>query len=79
VPRPSGRALQPGELRSLLVDLLQSPEIRQVVLKIVAVEAIANPGPLTELTGLRAFIRQEVQHHQRMSGDDLPTEAMVGT
>lgn len=41
-------------------DMLHDPAIRQQILGVVAVEAIANPGALGELTGIRAFIRAEV-------------------
>ena len=43
-------------------DLLQDHAIRQQILGVVAVEAVANPGALGELTGIRAFIRAEVRH-----------------
>lgn len=43
-------------------DMLQDPAIRQQILGLVAVEAVANPGALGELTGIRAFIRAEVRH-----------------
>lgn len=43
-------------------DLLKDPAIRQQILGLVAVEAVANPGALGELTGIRAFIRAEVRH-----------------
>lgn len=43
-------------------EMLQDPAIRQQILGVVAVEAVANPGALGELTGIRAFIRAEVRH-----------------
>ncbi len=46
-------------------DMLQDPAIRQQILGVVAVEAVANPGALGELTGIRAFIRAEVRHAHR--------------
>lgn len=48
--------------RDDLMRLLKDPAVRQQVLSIVAVEAVANPGALGELTGIRAFIRHEVRN-----------------
>jgi hypothetical protein len=67
-----------ADLREAVVGLLQDPAIRQTVLEIVAVEAIANPGPLAELTGLRAFIRREVRQAGQGASDDLPSEVITG-
>ena len=50
-------------------DLLQDHAIRQQILGVVAVEAVANPGALGELTGIRAFIRAEVRHAR---GEAMP-------
>jgi hypothetical protein len=57
-PPPAPAALN----RDDLVQLLKDPAVRQQVLAIVAVEALANPGALGELTGIRAFIRHEVRN-----------------
>ncbi len=46
--------------REDLVRLLREPGVRQEILGIVAVEVLANPGALAELSGIRAFIRNEV-------------------
>ena len=73
------RATGPGDLREAVMTLLHDPQIRQTVLEIVAVEAIANPGPLAEMTGLRAFIRQEVRQAGTAQGNDLPDEALAIT
>ena len=71
-------AASSGDLREAVMGLLQDPAIRQTVLEIVAVEAIANPGPLAELTGLRAFIRREVRQAGQGASDDLPSEVITG-
>jgi len=56
---------EPAGLRErilgLLPELLADPAIRQRILGMVAVEAVANPGALGEITGIRAFLRREVR------------------
>lgn len=60
-------------------DMMKDPAIRQQILGVVAVEAMANPGALGELTGIRAFIRAEVRHahgeamHQAQGNDAATT------
>ena len=51
--------------REDLVRLLREPGVRQEILGIVAVEVLANPGALAELSGIRAFIRNEVGNAAR--------------
>jgi hypothetical protein len=51
----------PHNLRDEVLHALRDPAIRQQILGVVAVEALANPGALGELTGLRAFIREEIR------------------
>ena len=51
----------PYNLREELLQALRDPVVRQQILGVVAVESLANPGALGELTGLRAFIRDEIR------------------
>ena len=51
----------PHNLRDEVLQALRDPAIRQQILGVVAVESLANPGALGELTGLRAFIRDEIR------------------
>ena len=71
-----------ADLRAAIIrsmpEMLQDPAIRQQILGVVAVEAVANPGALGELTGIRAFIRAEVRHaHEQVipqaQQNDAPT------
>ncbi len=59
-------------LRRQLPELLQEPEVRTRLLGMIAVEAVSNPGVLGELTGLRAFLRSEIEHATRATHESEP-------
>ena len=65
--RPSALAPHgPHNLRDDVLNTLRDPVIRQHILGVVAVEALSNPGALGELTGLRAFILDEIRKAKHM-------------
>ena len=47
--------------REAVLHQLADHQVRQRILGLVAVEVVANPGALGELTGIRAFIRREIR------------------
>ncbi|MFM2092388.1 MAG: hypothetical protein RLZZ127_2877, partial [Planctomycetota bacterium] len=49
------------DLKRALAEWLRSEPARTAILAVVATEAVMNPGALAELTGLRAFLRAEVE------------------
>ncbi len=55
-----------GDLRAtllrLLPELLADEGVRQSLFTVLALEAVAKPGILSELTGLRSFLRRELAH-----------------
>jgi hypothetical protein len=60
------RLLAPGgdlgvALRALLPDALNDPAVRERLYAIITLEAVAHPGALGEATGLRAYLRGELE------------------
>ena len=71
---------KPHSLRDDLIQALRDPAVRQQILGVVAVESLANPGALGELTGLRAFIRDEIRqagHKATTAGDAAISPAEI--
>ncbi len=50
-----------ADLKRALGEWLAEEPARTAILAVVATEAVKNPGALAELTGLRAFLRGEVE------------------
>jgi hypothetical protein len=50
-----------ADLKRALGEWLAEEPARTAILAVVATEAVMNPGALAELTGLRAFLRGEVE------------------
>ncbi len=57
-------------LLRLLPELLNDDGVRQSLFAVLALEAVGKPGVLSELTGLRAFLRRELSH----AAEDLATK-----
>lgn len=68
-----------GVSASELATQLRTPAARQAILAVVATEAVENPGALAELTGLRAFLRREVQHASEIAARRQAEAATVLT
>lgn len=49
------------QLVRLLPEALRDHQVQQAVFALLALEAVAHPGALGELTGLRAFLRRELK------------------
>jgi hypothetical protein len=49
-----------NEVIRLLPELLEDEAVRQKLFAVLAMEAVTQPSALGELTGLRAFLRQEL-------------------
>jgi hypothetical protein len=62
---PASETLSDAEWHQKLVqflpDVLKNEDVRQRLIALVALEAVANPGALGELTGLRGFLRRELR------------------
>jgi polyhydroxyalkanoate synthesis regulator phasin len=67
--RRSGGAIErnaDSDLRAnvvrILPSLLEDEQVRQQLFAVLALEAIEKPGILAEITGLRNFLKRELQH-----------------
>ncbi len=76
--RPSGApapAIKESELGRLLVLLLPGvlaeEPVRRALFSLICLEAVASPGALGELSGLRAFLRRELA----LAAEDLARDA----
>lgn len=65
---------QGRQLVRLLPEVLRDPTVRSALFASLALEATAHPGALAELTGLRSFLRRELQ----IALDGLRRELGVG-
>lgn len=70
-PAPT-RAWLREALREELPELLRDEEVRQALFAVFATEAVARPSALGELTGLRHFLRQELERVRDELRDEVP-------
>ena len=72
---PSTSDLSEGDisklLASLLPGLLGEEPVRRALFSLIALEAVANPGALGEVTGLRSFLRHELS----LAAEELARDA----
>jgi hypothetical protein len=61
VGRVVGTAPLRDQVLKMMPDLIKEPAISQSLFALIALEAVAHPGVLGELTGLRSFLRRELK------------------
>ena len=61
-----------GIIQEQLLDLLETPAVQQKIFAMLALEAAVNPSALSELTGVRAFLKAEIESMMKQHVSDLP-------
>ena len=78
--RRAGGAIERNDINDLranfmrlLPNLLEDESVRQQLFAVLALEAISKPGALAELTGLRSFLKRELNQAATEIADRLQT------